>query len=86
MGIIAWVILGLLAGWIASKMVYGSGSGLVMNLVLGVVGAFVGGLLVGLLGGTGVTGFNIWSLIVAVLGAVVVLWIYNTFASRRTTV
>lgn len=86
MGIIAWVILGLLAGWIASKMVYGSGSGLVMNLVLGVVGAFVGGLLVGLLGGSGVTGFNIWSLIVAVLGAVVVLWIYNTIASRRTTV
>ncbi len=84
MSILGWIVLGLIAGWIASKIMQGSGSGLVMNLVLGIVGAFVGGLLFGLLGGAGVTGFNLWSLLVAVLGAVVVLWIYNAFVSRRT--
>jgi uncharacterized membrane protein YeaQ/YmgE (transglycosylase-associated protein family) len=85
MGIIAWIILGLIAGWIASKIMHGSGSGLMINLVLGVVGAFVGGILISALGGVGITGFNLWSLVVAVLGAVVVLWIYNAIASRRRT-
>jgi uncharacterized membrane protein YeaQ/YmgE (transglycosylase-associated protein family) len=83
MGIIAWLLLGLIAGWIASKIMHGSGSGLVMNLVLGVVGAFVGGILFRVVGGAGVTGFNIWSLIVATIGAVVVLWIYSAVTSRR---
>jgi uncharacterized membrane protein YeaQ/YmgE (transglycosylase-associated protein family) len=73
MSLIGWIILGLIAGWIGSRMVKGAGSGLMMNLVLGVVGAVVGGFLVGLLGGSGVTGFNLWSLIVAVFGAVMVL-------------
>jgi uncharacterized membrane protein YeaQ/YmgE (transglycosylase-associated protein family) len=85
MGIIAWIILGLIAGWIASKIMHGSGSGLMINLVLGVIGAFVGGILISALGGVGVTGFNLWSLVVAVLGAVVVLWIYNAVASRQRT-
>ena len=84
MGIIAWIELGLIAGWIASKIMTGSGSGLLMNLVLGVVGAFVGGFLFSVLGGAGVTGFNLWSLLVAVLGAVVVLWIAGMVRSRRT--
>ena len=83
MGIIAWIVLGLIAGWIASKIMHGEGSGLVINLVLGVVGAFVGGFLVSVLGGVGITGFNLWSLVVAVLGAVVVLWIYSMVQSRR---
>lgn len=83
MGIIAWLLLGLIAGWIASKIMHGSGSGLVMNLVLGVVGAFVGGILFRFVGGAGVTGFNIWSLIVATIGAVVVLWIYGAVTRRR---
>jgi uncharacterized membrane protein YeaQ/YmgE (transglycosylase-associated protein family) len=83
MGIIAWIVLGLIAGWIASKIMTGSGSGLVMNLVLGVVGAFVGGLLFSILGGAGVTGFNLWSIVVAVIGAVVVLWIAGMVRSRR---
>jgi uncharacterized membrane protein YeaQ/YmgE (transglycosylase-associated protein family) len=83
MGIIAWIVLGLIAGWIASKIMHGEGSGLLMNLVLGVVGAFVGGLLISVIGGVGVTGFNLWSLLVSVLGAVVVLWLYNAFRSRR---
>ena len=83
MGIIAWIVLGLIAGWIASKLVQGEGSGLLMNLVLGVVGAFVGGLIVNALGGVGITGFNLWSIVVAVLGAVIVLWLYNALAARR---
>ena len=83
MGIIAWIILGLLAGWIASKIMHGQGSGLLMNLVLGVVGAFIGGILISAVGGVGVTGFNLWSLVVAVIGAVVVLWLYNALSSRR---
>jgi uncharacterized membrane protein YeaQ/YmgE (transglycosylase-associated protein family) len=86
MGIIAWIILGLIAGWIASKIMTGSGSGLLMNLVLGVVGALVGGFLVRILGGAGVTGFNLWSLLVAVLGAVLVLWIAGAMRSRRSSV
>jgi uncharacterized membrane protein YeaQ/YmgE (transglycosylase-associated protein family) len=85
MGIIAWIILGLIAGWIASKIMHGSGSGLMINLVLGVVGAFVGGILISAVGGVGVTGFNLWSLVVAVIGAVVVLWLYNAFGPRRHT-
>ena len=83
MGIIAWIVLGLIAGWIANKIMHGEGSGLLMNLVLGVVGAFVGGLLISVIGGVGVTGFNLWSLLVSVLGAVVVLWLYNVLQSRR---
>lgn len=84
MSIIGWIILGLLAGWIANRIVRGSGAGLLLNLVLGIVGAFVGGFLVNILGGAGVTGFNLWSLIVAVLGAVVVLWAYNALSRRRS--
>ncbi len=84
MSLIGWLILGLIAGFIASKLYTGSGQGLVLNIVLGIVGAFVGGFLFDVLGGVGVTGFNLYSMVVAILGAVVVLWLYNTFASRRT--
>ncbi len=77
MGIIAWVVLGLIAGFIGSKIVNRSGSGIILDLVLGVVGAFVGGFLFNLIGAHGVTGFNLWSLLVAVVGAVVVLGIYH---------
>jgi uncharacterized membrane protein YeaQ/YmgE (transglycosylase-associated protein family) len=83
MGIIARIVFGLIAGWIASKIMHGEGAGLMINLLLGVVGAFVGGLLISVIGGVGVTGFNLWSLLVAVLGAIVVLWLYNALASRR---
>ena len=84
MSLIGWLILGLIAGFIASRLYTGSGQGLVLNIVLGVVGAFVGGFLFDVLGGVGVTGFNLYSMIVAILGAVVVLWLYNAFAGRRT--
>ena len=77
MGIIAWLLLGLVAGFIASKIVNRSGSGIVLDLILGVVGAFAGGFLFHLIGARGVTGFNLWSLLVAVIGAVVVLGVYH---------
>ncbi len=83
MGIIAWIVLGLIAGFIASKIVNHTGSGIIMDVVLGVVGALVGGFLFSIFGATGVTGFNIYSMIVAIVGAVVVLWIYHALVGRR---
>ena len=74
MGIILWIIFGALAGWIASiimKTDYKQGTG--MDIIMGIVGAVVGGLLMGMVGQSGVTGFNLYSLIVAVIGAVVVI-------------
>ena len=83
MSIIGWIILGLIAGFIGSKIVNKSGSGIVIDIVLGVVGAVVGGFLFNTFGAVGVTGFNIYSMIVAVVGAVVVLWIYHMIIGRR---
>ncbi len=83
MGIIAWLILGLIAGFIASKLYAGTGQGVVVDIILGVVGAFVGGFLFNLFGAGGVDGFNLYSMIVAVVGAVVVLWIYHAIAGGR---
>lgn len=80
MSIIAWIILGLVAGFIASKIVYKSGSGLLMDIVLGIIGAIAGGVIFRFFGAAGVTGFNIYSLVVAVIGAVIVLWIYHAIA------
>jgi len=82
MSILAWIVLGLIAGFIASKIYVGSGQGLLMDIVLGIVGAVVGGYLFDLLGSTGITGFNIWSMLVAIIGAVIVLWIYHAITSR----
>ena len=81
MSILAWIVLGLIAGFIASKIVNREGEGWVLDIVLGVVGAVVGGWLFTLLGATPVTGFNIYSVFVAVVGAIVVLVIYH--AIRR---
>jgi uncharacterized membrane protein YeaQ/YmgE (transglycosylase-associated protein family) len=76
--ILAWLVLGLIAGFIASKIVNKQGNqGLLMNIVIGVVGAEVGGWLFRLFGMSGVTGFNVWSLLVAVVGAVILLFIYH---------
>ena len=83
MGIIAWLILGLIAGFIASRIVNHTGSGLVMDIILGVIGALVGGFIFSFFGAAGVTGFNIYSMIVAVVGAVVVLWLYHLLVGRR---
>lgn len=87
MSIIAWLILGLIAGFIGSKIVNKSGQGLVIDIVLGIVGAFIGGFLFSLIGAAPVTGLNIYSLIVAVIGAIVVLVVYHAITGRgRTTV
>jgi len=81
MGIIAWIILGGVAGFIASKLVNKAGEGLLVDIVLGIVGAIVGGFLMRQFGAAGVTGLNLYSLLVAVVGAVVFLIIYH--AIRR---
>jgi uncharacterized membrane protein YeaQ/YmgE (transglycosylase-associated protein family) len=77
MGVLAWIILGLIAGFIASTLVNKQGQGLVVDIVLGIIGAVVGGWIFHVAGATGVTGFNIWSLLVAVVGSVVLLVIYH---------
>ncbi len=84
MGIIGWIVLGLIAGFIASRIVNKTGEGFLLDVVLGIVGALVGGFLFDTIGSVGVTGFNIWSMFVAVIGAVVVLLIYHMFVGRRT--
>jgi uncharacterized membrane protein YeaQ/YmgE (transglycosylase-associated protein family) len=84
MSIIAWIILGLIAGFIASKIVNKTGEGLFLDIILGIVGAIVGGFIFSLFGVAGVTGFNIWSMIVAIIGAIIVLVIYHAIFGRRT--
>jgi uncharacterized membrane protein YeaQ/YmgE (transglycosylase-associated protein family) len=86
MSIIAWIILGLIAGFIGSKIVDSTGQGLVLDIVLGIIGAVVGGFLFSLVGAAPVTGINIYSLIVAVVDSIVVLCIYHAAISRNRTV
>jgi uncharacterized membrane protein YeaQ/YmgE (transglycosylase-associated protein family) len=83
MGILGWIILGGLAGWLASHLVRGTGLGLVGDILVGIVGGVIGGLIISALGGTGVTGFNLWSFVVAVIGAVVLLLIVRLFTGSR---
>ncbi|TPG42592.1 GlsB/YeaQ/YmgE family stress response membrane protein [Sphingomonas koreensis] len=84
MSIIAWIILGLIAGFIGSKIVNKTGEGVLLDIVLGVVGAVVGGFLFNQFGAGGVSGLNLYSLLVAVVGAVVVLFLYHlVFHARR---
>jgi uncharacterized membrane protein YeaQ/YmgE (transglycosylase-associated protein family) len=82
--VIQWIVLGLIAGFIASKIVNKKGEGLAIDILLGVIGAVVGGWLFRALGTAGATGFNLWSLLVAVVGAVVLLLIGR--AVRRSLV
>jgi uncharacterized membrane protein YeaQ/YmgE (transglycosylase-associated protein family) len=82
MGLLSWLILGLIAGFIGSKIVNKTGSGMIMDIVLGVVGAIVGGYIGNLIGVGGVTGLNIFSLVLAVIGAIVVLLVYRAVAAR----
>ena len=83
MSLIAWLVVGLLAGWIGSMVVNRRGEGLLMDIVLGVVGAFVGGFLFQTFGHSGVTGINFYSIMVAVVGAIVVLVLYHAIRRPR---
>jgi uncharacterized membrane protein YeaQ/YmgE (transglycosylase-associated protein family) len=85
MGILSWIVLGAIAGWLASMIVNRSGEGLFLDIVLGIVGALVGGWIFAALGTAGVTGFNLWSLVVSVIGSVVVLWLYHAFTRHTPT-
>ena len=77
MSLLAWIVLGLIAGFVASKLVSGTGQGAILDIVLGVVGAVIGGWLFHTFGMAGVSGFNLYSLLVAVVGAVVLLVVYH---------
>jgi uncharacterized membrane protein YeaQ/YmgE (transglycosylase-associated protein family) len=84
MSILAWIVLGLIAGFIGSKIVNRSGEGVVLDIVLGIVGAVVGGWMFNAFGMSAVNGLNIYSLLVAIVGAVVVLVVYHALIGRRS--
>ena len=84
MSIVGWIVLGLVAGFIGSKIVDTQGQGLWLDMVLGIVGAIVGGMLFNMFGASGITGFNIYSMIVAIVGSVLVLWTYHALVAGRT--
>ena len=86
MSMIAWIVLGLIAGFIASKVVNKTGEDIVLDLGLGIVGAIVGGFMFNHLGAAGITGFNLYSMLVALVGAVLVLVIYHLVTGRRAVV
>ena len=84
MGIIGWIVLGGLAGWVASKFVgTDAQQGVIGNIIAGIIGGFLGGWIFSLLGGSGVTGFNLWSFVVALVGAVIVLMVWKAVSAKR---
>lgn len=80
MSVLAWIVLGLIAGFISSKLVKGSGQGVLLDIVLGIIGAVIGGWLFNTFGMPGVVGFNLYSLLVAIVGAVVLLSLFRAFS------
>lgn len=84
MGIISWIVIGLIAGFIGSKIVNKSGEGLIRDIILGIVGAFVGGWIFSVMGAAGVSGVNLYSIFVAVVGAIIVLVAYHAIVGQRT--
>jgi len=83
MGIISWVVVGLMAGLLAKWLMPGSGpGGFIITVLIGMAGASIGGLIVRLLGGPGATAFNVWSILVATLGAIILLFLYGLIARR----
>jgi uncharacterized membrane protein YeaQ/YmgE (transglycosylase-associated protein family) len=85
MSIIGWIVLGLIAGFIASKIVNRHGEGVILDIVIGIVGAVIGGWLMTAFGGTGVDGFNLYSMLVAIVGAVVLLLVVHLIRGSRST-
>ncbi len=87
MGILSWIVVGLIAGLLAKVIVPGDDpGGLIITTLIGMVGAVVGGFVVGILGGVGATGFNVWSIMVATLGAMILLAVYRLFAGGQRRV
>ena len=86
MGILAWIVLGLIAGFLASAVMRGGGFGIIGDIIVGIVGALIGGFLFSALGSTGVTGFNIWSLFVAFVGACLLIAILRAVSGSRARV
>ena len=84
MGIILWIVLGAVAGWIAS-LIMRSNTGILGDIIVGILGALLGGFLMSLFGQTGVTGFNLYSFIVAILGAVILIWLYRAIRGTPNT-
>jgi uncharacterized membrane protein YeaQ/YmgE (transglycosylase-associated protein family) len=85
-GIISWIVVGLIAGILGKLIMPGRDpGGFLLTIVIGMIGALVGGFIVQLLGGTGLTGFSIWSILMATLGAIILLAIYRLFAGSRRT-
>jgi uncharacterized membrane protein YeaQ/YmgE (transglycosylase-associated protein family) len=86
MGIISWIVVGLIAGALGKLVMPGDDpGGFIVTILIGMAGALVGGFVVGILGGSGATGFNIWSILVATLGAIILLAVYRLIAGRRAT-
>jgi uncharacterized membrane protein YeaQ/YmgE (transglycosylase-associated protein family) len=86
MNIIAWIILGALAGWLGAKVIEGANSqGLVRNILVGIAGAIIGGFIFELFGGAGITGFNLYSLFVAIIGSATLLWIMQLGSSSASS-
>ena len=86
MGILAWIVLGLIAGAIAKAIMPGDDpGGIIVTILIGVVGAFLGGFLGNLITGTGLNGFSLWSILLAVAGALLLLWIYRLTTRGRAT-
>jgi uncharacterized membrane protein YeaQ/YmgE (transglycosylase-associated protein family) len=87
MGILSWIIVGLIAGWLAGLVVRGSGFGVIWDIILGIVGAIVGGFIAGALFNipNPVSGFNLTTIVVSIIGAVIVVWISRLFTRSRTS-
>jgi len=83
MTILGWILLGLISGFVASKVVNAKGEGCLIDIALGLVGAMVGGFIFTTIGGSPITGFNLYSMFVAVIGAIVVLFLYHAITGRR---
>jgi len=82
MGILSWIVVGLIAGWLAGLVMKGGGYGIIGDIILGIIGALVGGFIGGAIFGVGISGFNIETLIVAFLGAVVVVALVRALPGR----
>lgn len=86
MSILAWIVLGLIAGAIAKALMPGKDpGGIIITMVIGIIGAFLGGFLGNMITGSGLSGFSLWSILLAVLGAMLLLWIYRMATRSRGT-